>query len=483
MGKIYKFIRHLFIRLNSVKAFYKLGQLYYHFSIRLFIYIVKLFPEIKSIYLRNSFAMNDWIPWESDIDLTIIIKNLTMAEEIKFLNMFWKVHKALRIPFPFIKHIHMFNLKEFSCDILYNKPILSYLINNLKLAYGNDYRKTLNYDPNDGAAFWLRRWPDFMRWLYQDNFNGKTYMRNYYRFFDAILFFSENNHIDAKGFRDILSNVRPLNFYLKNPEEFVLKGLYYSLNIVNGIYKRLNIDRQTDTNFQHLSMGEEISTAFLGKTKLFIEFLSPYIKNIKSIFVDSGSIQDNRPRVWIILKNDIDEKNFIKLFQLIRREANHICGNDIFPCIFMEDALYYFLTTHRFWIFESFHLSKHARVVFGENMLNKLRYPDDGRIIRMTQNAIVLYIARLMITAENQNINQYSEHFFSSISYKLLLERNIIVTTVRELVNIHNRFYHNEVSNLLIKLINKESIEIAKIYSLLKRILDDLLDKYCTKYG
>lgn len=479
MKKIYKAIQPLLIRLNSFRIFNRLGRFYYLLGLRIFLSVLKKFPEIKLIYLVSSVATGEWIPWVSDIDLTVIIKDMDTNKEIKFLHKFWRIYRILRLPFPFINHLDLFNVKEFSSEILYNEPQLNYLIKDLQLVYGQDYRKTINYDSNNISSFRIHDWMQFMRWLYEDTFNGKTYIRKYYRVFNKILYFSQKDDINAKNLRNLLSYAETSNFWLENPEQFVLKGFYYSINILNGVYKRPDNKQTTFTRFQIVDIDKKYPPSFLESTKMFVDSLLPVINYIKSVFVDPGSIQNNhRRRIWIILKDDIKQKDFLELVSLIKKNAIFTLNDEVFPYIFTEGALNLFLNTQRLWTFEYFHIQKHAKVVFGEDILNRLDRPSDVVLIRMVNSSVLVYKNRLRNMVNNQNIPEVIECLLNILSLKLLLEKNIIVTTAQELINTYNEYYNEKETVLLMNFINRGHIDKSQLHSILKSILDDLSNRY-----
>lgn len=481
MKKIYKLIQPCFISLNSFSFFNKFGRLYYHLGLKVFLSSLKHLPEIKSIYVRHSFVSEDWIPWVSDIDLTLVIEDMDVNKEIRFLNKFWRIYRVLNIPFPFINHIDIFSLEELKSDALYNEPLLKILINDCNLLYGNEYRKIR--DCAQQNTYWVRayHWLSFMQWFYEDNLNKKTYVRKYYNFFNKLLCLSQERNINADNLSELLSYAQASHFWLTAPAEFIYKVFFHSITILGSAYKQQTNTQTAPARFKFVDADKDLSAAFLDDIGIFIDSLSRMKNHIRSIFVDSGSIQYDNYRIWIILDNHIGEEDFIEFAGLVRKNARCFLKLKIYPYIFLEDALNFFLTNRWFWPFEYYHLKRHARIVFGDELLNETNRPSDASLIDISRKSGLVYKYRSRNILNNLSHEEHLRFLLNVLARKIFLEEMAVVTTPGELVKACTDLYSGNEMNWVTALINKKHMNKAEFYSLIKSILaDDPVDEYST---
>ncbi|MDD5505976.1 MAG: hypothetical protein PHR73_04395, partial [Candidatus Omnitrophica bacterium] len=75
--------------------------------------LLRFYPQIKRAYLRGSFAeRNDWAPFLSDLDTTIVIKDMNCAETFLFLKRFWRSSGWFKRVFPILGEIEILSEEE-----------------------------------------------------------------------------------------------------------------------------------------------------------------------------------------------------------------------------------------------------------------------------------------------------------------------------------------------------------------------------------
>ena len=108
-----RYLQQWAIRTNPWWPFSSLNRFTYTMAIRYWVRACRKFPQIKSVYLRDSLTNGDWTPGISDIDLTVVIKNdLTAAEELGFLANFWHDYECIKRVFPMLGEVDVFDEKS-----------------------------------------------------------------------------------------------------------------------------------------------------------------------------------------------------------------------------------------------------------------------------------------------------------------------------------------------------------------------------------
>ena len=107
MSKIRNLLQQFVVRTNSIPILRKRYVRFYQQAIKSVVRACQEFPQIETLYLRHSLTSEDWIPGLSDIDFSLIIKEVSTAEEITFLNSFWSKYAKLKFHFPFLGEVEI----------------------------------------------------------------------------------------------------------------------------------------------------------------------------------------------------------------------------------------------------------------------------------------------------------------------------------------------------------------------------------------
>jgi len=85
----------------------------YKVVLSLYTGMLRFYPQIKRVYLRGSFSgRDDWVPFLSDLDTTIIIKDMDRAETFLFLKRFWRSSGRFKRIFPILGEIEILSEEE-----------------------------------------------------------------------------------------------------------------------------------------------------------------------------------------------------------------------------------------------------------------------------------------------------------------------------------------------------------------------------------
>ncbi|MEI7998902.1 MAG: hypothetical protein WCH62_05295 [Candidatus Omnitrophota bacterium] len=466
-----KFKTHpYFIKLQSFLFLDYLGRFYYRIGLKIFVYVLKYSLDIKSIYVRHSFAKDAWIPWISDIDLTVVIDQMSSEIEIKFLKKFTLIHKILKIPFPFIEHVDIFNQEELKLNFLYDDPLLNGYVSDWKLLKGNEVRrKIVAHHQENTFGLRVQHWAVFMPLLFRDKFDNRMYVRKYYKFFEKFLCFGPEYNLENLGC--LLNKARGSNFLMNNPEDFVLKSYYYSINILGNAFKRQNNLLAQATRFKFVDTDVDFGGAFLKEIGVFTESLAGMKNLIRSVFVDPGTIQNNKYRIWIIVDNHIKEKEFIDLFKRVKINAGSFIREGIYPYVFFENTLNFLLMNRWFWPFEYDHLRRHAHFIYGEKLFRENNRPSDSSLLEMSYKYGFLLKYRLR-NVMNYTKEELQKFLWSVLNRRLFLEKMYITTTPKELINAYVDLLPSKETGWVSSFLSNQKVSKSDFYSRMRTILE-----------
>ncbi|MBN1405875.1 MAG: hypothetical protein JW946_05080 [Candidatus Omnitrophica bacterium] len=140
-------IRHMAVHTagNPLLSFF--SRAFYYTALKFFVRYCAKYPEIKSVYLRNSFTDKAWVPGLSDIDATVVIRNgLSAEQEFCFLKAFWLGYKKLKSAFPVLDIPEVLSAEDL--DLWARFKTIGHEAEKWKLVYGSGTGGNINTGNN-----------------------------------------------------------------------------------------------------------------------------------------------------------------------------------------------------------------------------------------------------------------------------------------------------------------------------------------------
>lgn len=484
--KVLKVIRCFFFRCNNIPVIRQLGIFLYEVGVRQSIKVfVKEFPQIISIYSTTAYDSN-FVLGESDIDLTVVVKDLIVEEEIRFLKKFRRVKHLLCKKFPFMKGGTLYFLEQviwqekFGRDFIEKKPIKYW--SSMILLYGQELRSIFYKEKRINEGHLRIGYEQVLLDLYAFKLLGKKYFRNlyYYTLYIIRSFFIFQNGKDAANDSEYIGfliknnigeefckkffNMRSKNF--KADEDFLILILFNVIKIIEYIGNK--VDPNDSTSWE-LGQGK-------GPDLLIPEdvnkFQSQLEKNgVKSVYFTKSILNIDAGYLYIIIDNGVDYNTFQGMvkscfanLQLLNNLATKVSLSirldmyafvpDIFPVIMTGKMVDYSEFLNGPGLLESFNLSINGKLLFGERINVKAR-----SIKNFFTHSFYYNSPELIDSLDNMILYQ-------SMIFKILKEKNILI--INEVRASYEKYFGRIKYNLEDK---KERYKFIKI--LMQEILNN----------
>lgn len=497
-------LRYFVLKTNKFWPLRNLYKTIYLLSLKILVYYFKRIPEIETIYLRGSLISEDWIPGDSDIDLTIIIKDISIEKEIQFLIEFWtKFRFSTRIlPFLFEEEVGLLTISEFTKESFsqgYIKYAFGIPVENWKLLIGKELRNSKKKDIlifDLPISCYLSYWLDAMfTHFYNKSYRNRDFIRYYYKVSIKLLnaihayetgklpnstqdlfdYFQEKNDCDNQDFICELKNLRASNYWSSNPSETVILYLYYLTKIIDRFYSQL-FNRtcfETKSRLELLFPKQEMVSELYNSEELktFLGMISGYkgfTRSIISIFSDTKRKRD----IYFILKPDFNFDDFRLVLKNIKNQIHVLTVQRITPHISTIDMFsgeLYFLSGLS--AFNYFYITTKAQIIFGEDIREKLKKPPDEFVHKKSIELAfwLQYISPKWLFRSQTTIDSKPWWLNELLKQRLMLEKEIILSIPLHVEQEYIKNYSHEEETKWLTLNDKKDL-----YRFTKHVLEKL---------
>lgn len=397
LKKLYSFVMspiRLFIFYTRKFSFMrKIGKLLYKLGLYFSLKVFKGMREIESIYLKTNLE-KDFIIGESDIDLAIIVKEMSLREETKFLRKYLRRFILIRTVFPFISYIELFFKKEFE-----NYQKLRYEeifqkdkhFENWKLIYGKENRLKLKNNETKPSSYVIRDcYENILLNIYEAEVNEEENFRRLHRAtFNIIraLFIKENKRDteDTEEYKKFLADKQVSRKFISDffnmpkkdysyEKRFLSLILFYNIKLIEKLGGKLTKKGKysIENEKQEIAIKEEVEYYIKNIDK----------KNLKSIYL-SPIFNKKTFYLYLVIK-DLDYNQFKKLFESVLENISLLSGFKkeirkgikdrfaqdfkIFPIVVTENMLSNSVFIDGFYPYESVNFNFNSKKLFGKNI-------------------------------------------------------------------------------------------------------------------
>ena len=504
-------VRYFVLKTNKVPLFNKLYDYIYKLGLKITVFSLKRIPGVVSIYLKSGMASlfnkknvknygkddffnDEFIFGDSDIDLTVIIKQMSANKELRFLRSFSRKYSLLKKFIPFVGEIEIFNDQEINQYVRVG-CYKGYEVKRWKLIYGESsiterYQIRLEkfiIDVMGEISFWYCRF--LPKILFSDNWSINGFCRLACKISKKILSCSlvsillTDNGYNGKLLEHKVSNennlvrllnlIRESNYFTANAREAAIEVYIQTMYFLNEVYIHVAklLQRGEDkenssfwgdlkvTNYNLSPETEKYVTEALGK---FVEELGK-IAFIDTILLGSWDYCRNYEyKIYIILKDDL-EKEMIKRYLLEVMQC-YACYKKQFPFYYFIRHRYPIVLTRnmfvnilRFKLFERalepIYIIRHGRILKGKN----LKLDTFGYLVNpygIISNLAVHFscIRKAISFDEKLSVDDRMFSITNLIDYvcgvlpatRLILDKHIIPTTSGEALLEFNDKYLND---------------------------------------
>ncbi|MFA5146534.1 MAG: hypothetical protein WC515_04080 [Candidatus Omnitrophota bacterium] len=440
-------MRRMLVLSNSVSRFEKIGRWIYDSSFRTFIRkVAGGFPEIESVYVRNSFADGSWTPWESDIDITIVTRLLGREEETVFLNKFWK--EVFRYPGfrSIFRHIDIFDRQEFAAIISDSSGQLSYLRENIMPVEGpgEEGGHLLREDMGRSAEIKGYRHGD---WMYAyilllEERSRPGPLHRYRSSFRKILRSADEM---TGPFRDLREITARMDRHPASPEtrrDLVVEGLRQGLLCASDrLRKRSALMGSSAGGPGEFSVVigqngvekriEEAADAFCGG-------LGAGEGDIESVILAPEPFERDAYRLWIILGEGLKNDLFPSLIRYAAGEYHRKLKKDaIFPAIVTADILDGIFLSDLRSIFGYFHIERTGKVLLGDGIMDRLTVPSREALIDSAYNSLPVFSGAIRDALRPDKPDHYREFcLYRTLAVYIFLKRKVIATSPERITDL-----------------------------------------------
>lgn len=400
-----KKIGYFFYYFGRLPILNQLGKLLYKLSLFIFVFILKRNKQVEAIYCVTDIDGPNFLVGKSDIDVLVIIREMSIDEEIEFNLSFSQLEEKLLRVFPFLGSFVDHHLYVFMDDFAIYQKVRHQFIerrgkhpNNWKLLYGRECRINFSNNETELDGYFLRFCYDqVLIGIYLGAMGQKYDFRMMYKYsFDIIRMFfifinkkEALNHNEYKKFllsHEISEKFLDSFFNLPSKKfnadkDFAILLLYYLMKIVGLLAE---VDQTEETNFVDfkivkdndfkLRQFEEVDKFIniLDKSYLKSAYLNkiPFIESyyLCLIMKDDLSYDDFKEQVSSILDKLNTLKNLKKNINIKVRPTMITNAPDIFPSIFNQKMINYFKFFDCGFYIQSASFNSIAHKLFGDDL-------------------------------------------------------------------------------------------------------------------
>lgn len=495
-------IRYFVLKTNQYRLFRILYRAAYLLALKLTVSYLRRMPKIETIYLKNNLFSKDWVPGDSDIDLAVIIKNLSTQDEIQFMISFWSKIDLIAKVFPFIfeKDVSLLTTKEFQ-EANFQKGYAKYIfdtpIDSWQLLAGRELRKVKKEDKpvyDAPISYYLSNWYTalFTRFFSQP-YKKRAFLRFYYKVSIRILkavyvyevkkasqsdvelfiYFSRKRIPLAKEFIQELGLLKKGRYWTDKPSEIIASYLYHITGILDSFYQKLlekpRFEGKKTLNVIYRNQENPPHPRISGALTALLEKLSPKEEYLVCILaVSSAGIAEYD--VYFILKENCQVDKFKLLIHTLKKEASELAELKVFPFVTTEDIFLGELSfLAGYSATEYFYIRSQGRVIFGQDIRKRIRRPPDLLIYKKFKEMafLIKYINTKRLFQKKTDIETWE--FYDLLEQRLRKEKGIITQTPSQTILEYTKNYkHEEQTKWLTRLRNNKNLYLFTKYILVK---------------
>ena len=456
---------------------------YYRLAAHIFKAFYSNFSCVDSIYIRRQMARGTCQPGTSDIDLSVIIKEMPSDKEALFLKSFWRWYFLIKKIFPILGEVEIVTKQELvgwesasgvrTCEamswrIVYGrdiKPDFSFL-------EGSDSAK-LNFLTEAMQSFWSLTLNMFGN--RKEMFQRHEYRRFFKRLIDTLRFVDKIfNSVVLEDRQEYISDFitqQKDSLFGKELMKFVNKVMDNVSAIENvmllTIYSHLvgYIDRKCQVIIQNFfshkaCLDNERFTIKASNEKIDIDHgtLARFRQEIVSRVIavcgdDILSILSNShvysSHIFVVIKQGM---NMEKIKQAYRQVFITLSG--FIPAIVTKNILQcmcyslFLESSFNYW-----HIIDQANIDFGIDPKNYLTVPADDIILSMLRNNVGVFNLCFRMFPENRIPVYLVYHSIDQIiRLHLALDQGIILSSLKDAVNEYKIHYKENDANVVSRL-------------------------------
>lgn len=492
-----KNLRYFVLKTNKYWPFEILYKAIYLLALKIFVLYLKRKPEIETIYLKGSLALGEWIPGASDIDLIIIIKDISIEDEVRFLNKFWTTMNFVSKFLPFFRNDAMIlSAKELAEENFvqgYQKYFVGNSITKWKLLVGKELRTFKEtYPVFDIPISWhFSYWyHEIFNHFYNQFYEKEYFLRPYYKMLLRILgpiyayetgkipdpnstvFEHFQKKLEPYSYKLVqeLKELKQKNYWSDNPVEAVPFYLYCTTKIVDAFYDQLFKNKYFETrkDFRTSTSKQEMESDShnIDELKAFAENLFSQSNSPKSII----SISSN---TYLILKPDFEFCDFKLIINSVKEWFSKSSPLKKFPDIFTEKSFSGKLCFLGGSSMAEYHqVITQTQILFGQNIIEELKKPLYELVgKKFTELAFWYKYINVKWLFRSKAITDLEAWWFYELLDKRLIDEKCIVTSTplqTKLEYIKN-YGHEEETKWLIEPCSRKNL-----YCLTKHVLKKL---------
>jgi predicted nucleotidyltransferase len=467
-----KFLQNFVLRTNNILFLREIYKSIYWFSLDCIVKVLSSSLEVIAIYLEGSATNEEIIPGSSDLDLIVVIKEMSIEETISFLDKLYRTRVKLRKIFPFFVHCKVMVEPEFS---LYTNT------RSLKKLYGKKIVKEFDGVKKIFKYYYL--YYDFLRFtrqLFRNEGNG--YVRHQVRLINNILSLLGSigkSSIDKDTLKyklvEKIKSIEKSNFFVKDPNRFITDSwIGISSLLLKTFQNGQNEDKMLDGVYEldlrcsltKYNIPQETQKFVINSLKSSSNELYKNIKEVIECIILSSNPNCNYSYIlYVIIKDDISPKDMeyllklaIDIYQKFKNEVSFNTSLYNIPLMIPKSM---FLNYHirPFLLgptYEKAYLLRHGIVLEGKDVLRDLEPSYYCPIFNNTTTMfldiplgtqIMYRLLQIILRKGIHTIgaSTYLDPIFGAItSRRLFFDKGIITTTPREAFEEFLKYYSRE---------------------------------------
>ena len=436
---------------QNISILRQVGIFLYKFGLIIAVQMYKKMPEIESIYTKTKF--DKWFKvGQSDIDIQIIIKDMSIEQEWDFLKRFWKIQKSVEKLFPFIELVILAFNRDFKIHQIIGHTKISRKgehFQNWKLIYGKENRmKFKDNETKLSYPYTAFSYRDSLFNIYEFKLNENQNLRVFYKCIGAIIrnFFRDENKREAKNIDEYkeffkkrgLSERFTKEFFelpgkdFKSNQGFLALALFSIIKLIESL-KTENLNKKTNKMDFKVIKNPHFKININSEIKNFVNKLDK--KHIHSIYLER-EVYRSQCLFYLIFKDGLSYKEFKQQFNLILdnlhllkevkdrvklKEKVYTSDPQLFPIILTEKMIKNTEFIDDGDPYGSVNFNSYAKKLYGDKISITPNYKQIRKMVDMPKTQIPLQFFQLYkLQKENKS---YS---ILLMIHKLLNEKNIL---------------------------------------------------------